>query len=60
MPTDWYGTEFDGRDKFFGLVDGFERTGCFSLAELKSVRGPLGLPVERDLYFNPTPLSELR
>jgi hypothetical protein len=24
------------------------------MAELESVRGRLGLPVERDLYFNPT------
>ena len=45
---------------FFGLVCGMERElGYFSLAELQSVRGPLGLRVERDLYFTPTPMSGL-
>jgi len=56
----WYGVEFDGKDTFFGLVDGFEREyGYFSLSELESVRGPLGLRIERDLYFEPTLLVEL-
>ena len=56
----WYGVEFDGKDTFFGLVDGFEREyGYFSLSELESVRGPLGLRIERDLYFEPTLLIEL-
>jgi hypothetical protein len=42
------------------LVDGFERElGYFSLDELEQLRGPLGLPVERDLYWKPTLLSEL-
>lgn len=27
--------------------------------EIESVRGPLGLPIERDLYFEPTPLETL-
>ena len=57
----WYATEFDGNDTFFGLVDGFEKElGYFSLAELESVRGAFGLPVERDLWFEPTPISELK
>lgn len=57
----WYGMEFDGQDIFFGLVDGFEKElGYFSLSELKTVRGKLGLPVERDLYFQPCRLSELK
>ena len=56
----WYATEFDGEDIFFGLVDGFcKELGYFSLSELKSVRGPLGLKIERDLYFEPTTLKEL-
>jgi hypothetical protein len=55
----WYVTEFDGEDLFFGLVQGLEEElGYFSLSELESVR-VLGLPVERDLYFTPKPLSEL-
>ena len=56
----WYVTEFDGKDIFFGLVDGFEKElGYFSLSELQSVKGPLGLKIERDLYFKPTILEEL-
>tara|TARA_R100001530_G_scaffold6526_2_gene7603 strand:- start:2 stop:271 length:270 start_codon:yes stop_codon:yes gene_type:complete len=56
----WYASEFDGKDTFFGLVDGFEKElGYFSLSELESVRGKLGLPIERDRYFRPTPLDEL-
>ncbi|KKM60104.1 hypothetical protein LCGC14_1545210 [marine sediment metagenome] len=48
----WYATEFDGEDTFFGLVDGFElEWGPFRLSELKSIKGPLGLGIERDLYF---------
>jgi hypothetical protein len=53
-------TEFDGEDLLFGLVQGLEEElGYFSLSELESVR-VLGLPVERDLYFTPKPLSALR
>ena len=56
----WYATEFDGKDTFFGLVDGHEKElGYFSLFELESVRGSLGLAIERDLYFKPTMLEEL-
>jgi hypothetical protein len=56
----WYATEYDGEDVFFGLVVGHEtELGYFSLSELLSVRGPLGLPVERDLYFIPKPLKDL-
>ena len=56
----WYATEFDGKDLFFGFVKGhFPELGYFSLSELEAVRGPLGLPIERDLAFTPTPLREL-
>jgi hypothetical protein len=56
----FYASEFDGEDIFFGLVVGFEiELGYFSLAELQSVRGPRGLPIERDLYFEPKTLREL-
>ena len=49
-----------GDVQFYGLVDGFEREfGYFWLSELQRVRGGLGLPVERDLYFTPVKLSEL-
>jgi len=56
----WYVAEFDGKDIFFGLVDGFEKElGYFSLKELKGIRGPLGLKIERDLYFKPIKIKEL-
>jgi len=56
----WYTSEFDGDDTFFGLVVGFEvEIGYFSLSELQEVRGPWGLPIERDLYFEPQTLREL-
>ena len=56
----WFATEFDGKDMFFGLVYGFEEElGYFRLSELKSIRGALGLPVERDRYFRPMPLRTL-
>jgi hypothetical protein len=46
---------------FFGLVIGFEiEFGYFSLSELTAVRGGLGLPIERDLFFTPQTLRELK
>lgn len=44
----------DDPDRLFGLCDlglGFPELGYVSLAEILSVRGRLGLPVERDLHF---------
>lgn len=56
----WYATEFDGDDTFFGLVDGHEQElGYFSLAELRSGRGPLGLSIERDEHFAPKTLAQV-
>lgn len=56
----WYCTEFDGDDLFFGLVDGHvKELGHFRLCELMKVRGGLGLPIERDRYWDPTPLREI-
>jgi hypothetical protein len=57
--TDESGQEIDF--EFFGLVVGQEtELGYFTLAELDSVRGRGGLKIERDLYFDPTPLSQIR
>lgn len=57
----WYPTEFDGEDLFFGLVSGLAvELGYFSLAELEEVRGPFGLPIERDLYFVAQTLDNLK
>ena len=44
----------------FGMVHGHEKElGYFRLSELESVTGPLGLHIERDLYWKPCPLSEV-
>lgn len=52
------GAEVDFR--FFGLVDGFEKElGYFALSELEEVRGPMGLPIERDLYWQPKTLDQV-
>ena len=46
--------------RFFGLVFGHEREfGYFLLSELEEVRGPMGLPIERDLHFKPAPLEQI-
>lgn len=51
----WYLAEFDPETGIaFGLVHGFEsELGYFSLDEITQVKGPLGLPVERDRSFLP-------
>ena len=52
------GSEEDGDFRFFGYVIGFEEEwGYFVLSELESARGPLGLAIERDLYFESGPFS---
>ena len=52
---------FDGKDLFFGWVVGFEHElGYFRLSDLVTARGPLGLPIERDLHFAPTRLSQVK
>jgi len=57
----WYVTEFDGKDVFFGKVIGFEtELGYFSLSELENLRGPAGLRIERDIHFQPQPLSQCK
>ena len=46
--------------QFFGFVDGLDaELGYFWLSELEGVRGPLGLPIERDLYWQPKPLAQV-
>lgn len=45
---------------FFGLVDGHcKELGYFSLKELEEVTGPMGLPIERDLYWQPKTLDQI-
>ena len=57
----WYGIEYDQEKKlFFGLVYGDEpELGYFSLEELESIVVH-GLRIERDLCFDPIPLSEIK
>lgn len=52
----WLITQMDPdvSDILFGLCDlgfGFSELGTVRLSELESAKGPLGLGIERDLYF---------
>ena len=45
----------------YGYVQGLEsELGYFSLDELESVHGPLGLAIERDISFKPTPFATIK
>lgn len=61
----WLLTELDpdNPDIAFGLCDlglGCPELGSVSLSEIANLRGPLGLPVERDQYYaEKRPLSEI-
>lgn len=64
-PATWYITEYDPEERIaFGLCDlgmGFPELGYVSLDEVLEVRvPPFQLPIERDLWFTPTPLREVR
>ncbi len=56
----WHIVEYNPEDDVCnGLVHGFETEwGSFSLAQIREIRGALGLPVERDIHFTPRPVSE--
>jgi hypothetical protein len=58
----WFATEYDPVDRiFFGLVQGLETEyGYFSRDELEGVRGPMGLPIERDKYWSEKTVGEVR
>ncbi len=59
--TFWATEFFPESREFFGLVQGFEvELGYFSLEELEGATGPLGLPVERDLFWKEQTLGEVR
>jgi hypothetical protein len=50
----WLLTELGRDDIAFGLCDlgmGCPELGFVSMTELRALRGPLGLPVERDQHF---------
>ena len=61
----WYAFEYSPEEQlFFGKVfsemcpDG--EIGYFSLVELESIKGLMGLKIERDLFFQPKKLSECK
>jgi len=59
----WYIIEFSKADAntCYGYVQGLEsELGYFTLEELESVHGSLGLAIERDLLFKPTLLSTIK
>ena len=59
----WYITEWNAETgECFGLVDGFEKElGYFDLTEMAEATVFGGVPaVERDLYWKPTTLGEIR
>lgn len=60
----WYATEYDPETRtLFGYVSIFgdwnDEWGYFSLDELQSYKGKFGLGIERDLYFEETPASQI-
>ena len=56
----WYATEFDGVDILFGWCEGdHPELGYFSLKELESIKWGSIPRIERDIYFDPCPLSSI-
>jgi hypothetical protein len=57
----WLITEYDRKDLMFGFAclgdPDMAELGYISLDEIKGVRGRLGMRVERDLHWQPMPLS---
>jgi hypothetical protein len=59
----WFLTEYDPVEKIaFGYVVGLQEDeyGYISLAEMESIKGPLGIGIEQDLYFQQKRLSCLK
>ena len=61
----WYATEYDEETEiFFGYVSIFgdhnDEWGSFSLEQLKNVKLPLGLYIERDRGFEEKRFNELK
>jgi len=56
----WFVAGYDPETRLaYGLVSGFENEiGDFDMTELVQIRGQFGLPIERDLYWEPRRLSE--
>lgn len=63
-PQTWYIVAFDSKTNIcFGFVNlgdyEMAELGDFSLTELENLRLPMGLKIERDLWFDPMKLSEV-
>ncbi len=62
----WLATEYDVEKNIcFGYVKGLvqgewnDEWGSFSIDELESIEGPMGLKIERDLYFSEGRFSDV-
>lgn len=57
----WFVCEYDyEKDLAFGLVHGFEKEwGYIDMRELREVRGRMGLPIERDVHWQPVTYGEM-
>lgn len=60
----WFATEYDPEQRlFFGYAEIFPgegELGYFSLDELETVKGSLGIGIERDLHFGKMTLKEAK
>ena len=60
----WYITEYNEEGNMcYGYITGSwdNEWGYFSISELEALRcSTLGLPIERDLYFDEVPFSQLK
>jgi hypothetical protein len=59
----WYVIEISKSDinTCYGYIVGLDsELGYFTLEELESIHGPLGLAIERDLSFKPTKFSSIK
>jgi len=58
----WYAISYEEESgMFFGLIKGTHtELGYFSIKDLKRLKGPLGLGIERDLYWREKRVSELK
>jgi DUF2958 family protein len=63
-PATWWATEYDPDERMFfgfvtlGLGETCDEWGPFALDDLESVRGPLGLGIERDRFWTEQPISK--
>ena len=60
----WYLTEYNAEENLaFGWVDlsnGLPELGYFSISELENIELPYHQKIERDVYFKPSPLSQIK